>query len=59
MPAGPQRGRDLGTVLREAAASLAGEGGEDGEIVFDRMSEDDLLRGLENMEPPTASDEEE
>lgn len=31
------------------------EGGDDNEIVFDRMSEEDLLRGLENMVAPAAS----
>jgi DNA-directed RNA polymerase subunit omega len=38
-----------------AAATSAGE---DADIQFDRMSEDDLLRGLENLEPPAASDDE-
>ena len=38
-----------------AAATGAGE---DADIQFDRMSEDDLLRGLENLEPPAASDDE-
>ncbi len=30
-------------------------GADDGEIVFDRMSEEDLLHGLENMVAPTSS----
>ncbi|MBB3808105.1 DNA-directed RNA polymerase subunit omega [Pseudochelatococcus contaminans] len=30
---------------------------DDSEIQFDRMSEDDLLRGLEGLVPPAASDE--
>jgi DNA-directed RNA polymerase subunit omega len=33
--------------------------GDDSEVQFDRMSEEDLLRGLENLEPPSPSDEEE
>ena len=34
----------------------AGDGG-DGEVSFDRMSEEDLLRGLENMVPPDKTDD--
>ncbi|WP_421723450.1 DNA-directed RNA polymerase subunit omega [Bauldia sp.] len=30
---------------------------EGGEVAFDRMSEDELLRGLENMVPPDKSDD--
>ena len=30
----------------------------DSEVQFDRMSEEDLLRGLEGLVPPAASDEE-
>ena len=41
-----------------AAAATAG-GGDDGEVQFDRMSEEDLLRGLEGLVPPAASDDEE
>ena len=38
----------------------APEGGsDDGEIQFDRMSEEDLLRGLEGLQPPVASDDDE
>jgi DNA-directed RNA polymerase subunit omega len=32
-------------------------GAEDGEIAFDRMSEEDLLRGLESMVPPDKNDD--
>jgi DNA-directed RNA polymerase subunit omega len=32
--------------------SAPGDGREDDEIVFDQMSEEDLLRGLESMVPP-------
>ena len=31
--------------------------GEDGEMQFDRMSEEDLLRGLEGLVPPDKSDD--
>ena len=34
-------------------------GGDDADIQFDRMSEDDLLRGLEGLVPPAESDDEE
>jgi DNA-directed RNA polymerase subunit omega len=33
--------------------------GPDDQIQFDRMTEEDLLRGLEGLVPPEASDEEE
>jgi DNA-directed RNA polymerase subunit omega len=45
----------LGSLPAAAAVGAT----DDSEIQFDRMSEDDLLRGLENLEPPTATDEEE
>ena len=35
-----------------------GGGQDDAEIQFDRMSEEDLLRGLEGLVPPAASDDE-
>jgi DNA-directed RNA polymerase subunit omega len=41
-----------------APAAAAG-GGDDSEVQFDRMSEEDLLRGLEGLVPPAASDDEE
>lgn len=34
-----------------------GESGDDEEIVFDQMSEEDLLRGLESMVPPEKVEE--
>ncbi|HEY8565797.1 MAG TPA: DNA-directed RNA polymerase subunit omega [Beijerinckiaceae bacterium] len=37
-----------------AAASTT----DDSEVTFDRMSEEDLLRGLEGLVPPAASDDE-
>ena len=35
------------------------QSGDDSEVQFDRMSEEDLLRGLEGLQPPAASDDEE
>ncbi len=32
-------------------------GGDTGEVQFDRMTEEDLLRGLEGLVPPAATDE--
>ncbi len=40
-------------------APATGNGGDDSEVQFDRMSEDDLLRGLEGLVPPTESDDDE
>lgn len=34
---------------------LASGGGDDADVAFDRMSEEDLLRGLENLQAPDAS----
>ncbi len=45
-------------ALTSAPAAAAG-GGDDSEVQFDRMSEEDLLRGLEGLVPPAASDDEE
>ena len=33
-------------------------GGEDNGVEFDRMTEEDLLRGLEGLVPPVESDDE-
>ena len=40
--------------------SVAGSGGDDSSVEFDRMTEEDLLRGLEGLVPPadTGSDDE-
>jgi DNA-directed RNA polymerase subunit omega len=39
-------------------ASVAGEkAGEDGDVAFDRMSEEELLRGLESMVPPDKTED--
>ncbi|MGP9821946.1 DNA-directed RNA polymerase subunit omega [Salinarimonas sp. NSM] len=41
------------------APAPEGSGGEDGEVTFDRMSEEDLLRGLEGLQPPAQTDDDE
>jgi DNA-directed RNA polymerase subunit omega len=40
----------------EAAAPAPG-GGDDADVAFDRMSEEELLRGLESMVPPDKSED--
>lgn len=45
-------------LLGTTAAAPAG-GGDDAEVQFDRMSEEDLLRGLEGLVPPAETDDEE
>jgi DNA-directed RNA polymerase subunit omega len=41
-----------------APATIAADSPDnDGEITFDRMSEEDLLRGLESIDPPERRDE--
>lgn len=39
------------------AAPKAAGAEDDGEVAFDRMSEDELLRGLESMVPPDKTDD--
>ena len=39
------------------AAITAAEGVDDGEIAFDRMSEEELLKGLEGLVPPEKTDD--
>jgi DNA-directed RNA polymerase subunit omega len=46
------------TVPMMIGAPAAG-GGDDTEVQFDKMSEEDLLRGLEGLVPPADSDDEE
>jgi DNA-directed RNA polymerase subunit omega len=42
-----------------AAAAVAPQSSsDDASVQFDRMSEDDLLRGLENLAPPVETDDE-
>jgi DNA-directed RNA polymerase subunit omega len=38
-------------------ASPSSAGNEDAEVAFDRMSEEDLLRGLESMVPPDKTED--
>jgi DNA-directed RNA polymerase subunit omega len=40
----------------EAGVEATG-GGDDAEVPFDRMSEEDLLRGLEGLQPPAKRDD--
>ena len=35
-----------------APTPIAADSEDDGEVTFDRMSEEDLLRGLESIDPP-------
>lgn len=42
-------------VLTPAAAASSDDAGE---VVFDRMTEEDLLRGLEGLVPPAETDDE-
>jgi DNA-directed RNA polymerase subunit omega len=42
-----------------AAPAIPASGGDDTEVTFDRMSEEDLLRGLEGLVPPAESDDDE
>ena len=39
------------------ASPKAAGSDDDGEVAFDRMSEDELLRGLESMVPPDKTDD--
>ena len=39
-------------------AAAASSGGDDTNVTFDRMSEEELLRGLDGLVPPTDSDDE-
>ena len=42
-------------LLGNTAAAPAAGGDSDAEVQFDRMSEEDLLRGLEGLVPPASS----
>ena len=45
-------------MIAAAAATTSGEKpAQDGDIAFDRMSEEELLRGLESMVPPDKTEE--
>ncbi len=47
------------TVPLLASPTAAAGGGSDAEVQFDRMSEEDLLRGLDGLVPPTESADDE
>jgi DNA-directed RNA polymerase subunit omega len=40
-----------------AATPIEADGLDDGDITFDRMSEEELLRGLESIDPPERRDD--
>jgi DNA-directed RNA polymerase subunit omega len=44
-------------MIASASGDKSAPAAEDGEIAFDRMSEEDLLRGLESMVPPDKTEE--
>jgi DNA-directed RNA polymerase subunit omega len=44
-------------LLGNTAAAPATSSDNDADVQFDRMSEDDLLRGLEGLVPPTNQDD--
>jgi DNA-directed RNA polymerase subunit omega len=46
-------------MIGGTAAAPVSSGGDDSDVQFDKMSEEDLLRGLEGLVPPAATDEEE
>lgn len=46
-------------LLGNTAAAPASSSDNDSDVQFDRMSEDDLLRGLEGLVPPANSDDDE
>ena len=46
-------------MIGSPTAAAPSGGGDDSEVQFDRMSEEDLLRGLEGLVPPAASDDDE
>jgi DNA-directed RNA polymerase subunit omega len=41
----------------EAAAAIEDAADDDAEVTFDRMSEEELLRGLESLDPPERRDD--
>jgi DNA-directed RNA polymerase subunit omega len=44
-------------IASSSGAGSAGGDADDGELTFDRMSEEDLLRGLESMVPPDKTED--
>lgn len=45
----------IASPAQQAAAAVSG--GDDTDVAFDRMSEEELLRGLDGLVPPTGSDD--
>ena len=48
---------DLAEIADAPAGVIAAEADEDDNIAFDRMSEEDLLAGIEGLVPPEKSDD--
>ena len=46
-------------LLGTAAAAVPAPSSDDKDVQFDKMSEEDLLRGLEGLVPPAATDDDE
>ncbi|MBV9076040.1 MAG: DNA-directed RNA polymerase subunit omega [Methylobacteriaceae bacterium] len=46
-------------LLGGTAAAPVSAGGDDTDVQFDKMSEEDLLRGLEGLVPPAETDDDE
>ncbi|MDB5590593.1 DNA-directed RNA polymerase subunit omega [Enterovirga sp.] len=46
-------------LLGAAAAAVPASSSDDKDVQFDKMSEEDLLRGLEGLVPPAETDDEE
>jgi DNA-directed RNA polymerase subunit omega len=44
-------------IPSQAAEKGAAAAADDGDVAFDRMSEEELLRGLESMVPPDKTEE--
>jgi DNA-directed RNA polymerase subunit omega len=44
-------------MIASPATAEKGNAAEDGDIAFDRMSEEELLRGLESMVPPDKNED--
>jgi len=44
-------------LIASGESEVAAAAPEDGEVAFDRMSEEELLRGLESMVPPDKTEE--
>ncbi|TDR89229.1 DNA-directed RNA polymerase subunit omega [Enterovirga rhinocerotis] len=46
-------------LLGQTVAAIPASSSDDTDVQFDKMSEEDLLRGLEGLVPPAATDDEE